>query len=165
MATVQFAISGIWTSGGGVAGTVYEKVGAVVVPVFEVVNVVFGMSDVDVDVLVGGAGAGVVVPVVLVLVLVAMFVTVVGSVLLQADNRERVVTNAPPVVIPKRCRNCRLENLGTPFPSASIRVSRAFFPGILCLLDRPTCRYRNQSVVIASCWSISLLGLEFSLQE
>lgn len=136
MATVQ-SLSGTLTSGGGSAGTVYEKVAAVLVPVFEVVTVVIGMLDVGVVLVVGVVDVGVVVPVVLVLV----FVPVVGAARLQADKRERIATNAPPVVIPKRCRNCRLENLGIQVPSAAFRVFRTSFSGILLSHDRPAPRY------------------------
>jgi len=121
------------TSGGGSAGTVYEKVAVVLVPVFEVVTVVTGMLDVGVVLVVGVADVEVVVPVVLVLV----FVTVFVAARLQADKRERIATNAPPAVIPKRCRNCRLENLGIQVPSATFRVFRASFSDISLSHERP----------------------------
>ena len=115
-------LSGTRTSGGGVAGTVYKKVGVVFVTVFEVIPVVIGRLDVGVALVVDVADVDVVVPIVIdsldvgvMLVVgsadVGVMVPVVGSARLQAETRERVATKAPPVVIPKRCRNCRLENL------------------------------------------------------
>jgi hypothetical protein len=134
---IEQALSGTWVYGGGAAGTVYEKEDAVLVPVIEVVTVVAGMLDVGVGWVVGAVDAGMVLvggvadveevdPVTLVL----GFVAEVGSALLQAANRERVVTTAPPVVIPKRFRNCRLENLAPPGPSASVQFFRVSFSGI-----------------------------------